>query len=518
MKKTRWLLLVLVLAIAGMAGIFSWQTREFKQDISKITSLWERQNITRDLMFSLEKYRRASSSFRRIGDGAMAQVKTSLKNEIDQGVARLESLDTTPEQSELGVNLTRQLADFMVLSAKLEPWLFSKDVFLKPEAVAAHDSMVATLKKMREHDVARLTKAQGEALSSKSRLNTFHMALGVGVIVVIALFLMGVFGAYIRPIAKLMARVREIREGKLRRANPSNLGGVHGEIEKALDELAMLADSQKRERHQFVTAVASDLRSPLIPLQTSASLLASMDDRLSPEQRSDTAEVIRRSVMRLTRTLDDLTDTVNVETGTVHLDEKIVDVRELMSRVSTLWNGPGSIHEIRISAPALPVWAYVDPVRFERVLINLITKITQFCPQGGRVDMSLSKPNKKGIGAEIVIHEGSGPRGELPRPSGPEQELLRHWISENGFGLGLAQRVVEAHGGQISAAGVAGTSVIFTVRIPEERIASSLQSQAQPQSGQGVQSGQAGSKNQFASASSSQAKIGKTFRSVFKDS
>jgi two-component system sensor histidine kinase MtrB len=165
-------------------------------------------------------------------------------------------------------------------------------------------------------------------------------------------------------------------------------------------------------------------------------------------------------------------DTLQASAGAIRLDEKIVDVRDVITRVAQLWTGPGSTHEIRIAAPAAPVWAFVDGERLERVVLNLVGKIMQYSPQGGRIDLALrvssSGQGEKG-GIELLISEGSQ-TGERVRATGPEQDLLKHWVAENGFGLGLSQKIVAAHGGQIMAAGVAGTHVVFTIRLPEERL------------------------------------------------
>ena len=114
-------------------------------------------------------------------------------------------------------------------------------------------------------------------------------------------------------------------------------------------------------------------------------------------------------------------------------------------------------------------------------MISLISKLILHRPQGCPIDISLSRPVQGAFrGVEIYVNDGSREDFVLSRPSGPEQDILKHWIQENGFGMALANKIIRAHGGTITAAGVAGTGLQFTIRIPEDRIASGAVSAVVP--------------------------------------
>lgn len=469
MKRMTWIVALLVLAVCGMGLIFGFQAYESKKETAHLEALAERKSVAQGLTLELEKYRRENGTFRKLGDAQIASIKADLKKTVADATRKLDELDSTEEERALSRKLNQQLGDFFVLSAKLEPMLFLRDVYLKEPAREAHAAMLSTIDKIRASAEERKASLGDNFAAKRGRWTQALVAVGAAAVGFLALLLINVFVVYVRPLRRLLARARDIREGKLVRDDASRLRGDYAEIERSLDELALSVESQERERQQFVTAVATDLRVPLVPLQTSASLLASVGERLAPEQRAEASEVVRRSVTRLSRTLDDLNDVLLIDRGDIRLEEKIVDLREVASRAAQVMGGVGGSHDVRMQLPSLPIWASVDGLRLERVMIHLISKVMQYSPQGGGIEVSVS-PGKTG-GMEIRVHEGMRERAGGMRATGPEVELLRHWVSENGFGMTLAQRIAEAHGGGITAAGLSGSSVVFTLRLPEERIA-----------------------------------------------
>jgi CheY-like chemotaxis protein len=114
-----------------------------------------------------------------------------------------------------------------------------------------------------------------------------------------------------------------------------------------------------------------------------------------------------------------------------------------------------------------------DPERLQQIFWNLLANAIKFTPEGGRVEVRLSR-----IGRQIqiaVIDNGCGIRAEfLPfvfdRLRQGESSLPE---SRRGLGLGLAivRHLVELHGGTVAASsdGV-GKGATFTVTIPCRRL------------------------------------------------
>lgn len=482
-----YLVLILVLSIGAMVGLHGWEVRTLQAEGGRIEALAQRQAIASSLVLDLERYRRTAKDFRKLTDAEIEKTKTRLTDAVSGGVAKLEHLNPTAEEHRIESALDGKLADFMELSAKLEPTLFLRDAFIKEPARSLHESIVADLVQLEKSAAAHVAAAQAELQrpvpgTSRWILMAAFVALGMT-----ALLLLRTYLTFTRPIARLRGRAESLSRGPHSHAagsmasgaTPSGqeppssrpLKGAYGEIEEILRDLSLTVDSLRKERHQFVTAIAQDLRSPLVALQAGASLLAENSVHALETDRRAAAEVVGRSLFRLSSSLDDLNDIVEIERSDIRLDEKIVDIRGIVAETSRRLTGAGASHEVKLSLPAMPVWAMVDPSRFERVLVHLLAKTMSFMPQGGRIDVSMARPSRGSFrGLEIVIQDAERLAHGRGAATGPEQELLRHWVAENGFGMALVSKVVRAHGGTVTASGVAGTGVLFALRLPQERL------------------------------------------------
>ena len=116
-----------------------------------------------------------------------------------------------------------------------------------------------------------------------------------------------------------------------------------------------------------------------------------------------------------------------------------------------------------------PCWVEADPDRLVQVLSNLLTNAARYTPPGGHITLTVEREN------ELVIFRvqdnGNGIEPDLlPRMFElfvqGEQSLTR---SEGGLGIGLAlvKRLVEMHGGSVTAASEGrNRGSTFVVRLP----------------------------------------------------
>lgn len=201
--------------------------------------------------------------------------------------------------------------------------------------------------------------------------------------------------------------------------------------------------------------LAHELRNPLASAKGHAQLLAESVERdagLSPK-----AELVVTEVVRVERLLNDLLDFV--KSG--ELRRETVDPGAVLTEAIASTGERGRI-ELPLRDP-LPA-ATVDPRRLQQALENVLRNALEASPTGGRV---VAEARVEGAELVYAVHD-SGPG----IPAGEEARIFEPFVTGRiqGVGLGLAitRRIVELHGGKVTARNRAEGGATFELRIPRE--------------------------------------------------
>jgi CheY-like chemotaxis protein/two-component sensor histidine kinase len=181
--------------------------------------------------------------------------------------------------------------------------------------------------------------------------------------------------------------------------------------------------------------------------------------------------VIDRQVTHMVRLLDDLLDVARIMLGKISLKVERVDLADIINNaVETclpLIESRGQ--ELIISQATAPLWIEGDRIRLAQVLSNLLNNAAKYTNEGGKITLSVTQD-----GSDVVINiwdTGIGISPDiLPQIFNlfiQADHSLAHSQGGLGIGLTLVQRLIEKHGGTVTAAsaGVDHGS-LFTVRLP----------------------------------------------------
>lgn len=219
-------------------------------------------------------------------------------------------------------------------------------------------------------------------------------------------------------------------------------------------------------KNVLLNTVSHDLRTPLAAIVAAVDSLQS-DVKWSDADREDFLASIREEAHRLDRLVRHLLDLSRIEAGTLQLQREWHDAedvaRETGARLREAW--PGRSIEVRAELSLPP--AHVDPIAIGEVLGNLVENACRHTPSDTRI---VIRVERAGSTLRLVV-EDDGPGippedlGRLFRPF----ERARGLRDRRGTGLGLAvaQALVEAHGGRISAENRAGGGARFVIEIPD---------------------------------------------------
>ncbi|MGO4550672.1 PAS domain-containing protein [Lysobacter sp. 2RAF19] len=256
-------------------------------------------------------------------------------------------------------------------------------------------------------------------------------------------------------IVRWMGTCTEIHEQKL--------------VQEALERSEYSLRDADQRKDRFLATLAHELRNPLAPIATAASLLRLSPD--DPDRVLAASDIIHRQVEHMTHLVNDLLDVSRVTQGQAVLDVREMDlaqaVREALEQVAPLIERKR--HAVRVSLPEGPVRVMGDAARMRQVFANLLVNAAKYTPDGGHIDVRVHVADH--LACIDVEDDGVGMDAALlprvfnlfvqaePTPDRNEGGL--------GIGLSLVRSLVQQHGGTIKATSPGlGKGARFRVCLP----------------------------------------------------
>jgi CheY-like chemotaxis protein/anti-sigma regulatory factor (Ser/Thr protein kinase) len=182
-------------------------------------------------------------------------------------------------------------------------------------------------------------------------------------------------------------------------------------------------------------------------------------------------QIIHRQTRHLTRLVDDLLDVARATAGKIALERQPVDLSEVAGGCVGSLRESGRAQRHRVGFRAESVIVNADPTRLAQIVTNMLDNAVKFTPSGGRIDVEVLREEQEAVLRVSDTGIGIDPE-TLPRVfelfAQAEQPMDRS-VGGLGIGLTLSRRLVEMHGGTITAASEGrGRGARFTVRLPLE--------------------------------------------------
>ncbi|MER5614477.1 HAMP domain-containing sensor histidine kinase [Streptomyces sp. NPDC002215] len=281
----------------------------------------------------------------------------------------------------------------------------------------------------------------------------------------------------VRPLHALTGAAQRMRDGEdsapVRVTDDSEIGRLAAAFNDMADHRARL----EAQRKDMVSDVAHELRTPLSNIR--GWLEAAQDGLAEPDPVFITS--LHTEAVQLQHIIDDLQDLAAADAGALRLHPEPVRIEDVLTQVAAAHQAQAETAGVTLTAlpamadaPSSALWA--DPVRLRQAIGNLVTNAVRHTPSGGRVTVrAYGASSATAPGGEVVVEvadTGSGISAEhLPHV------FDRFWRAEksrsrrtggSGLGLAIVRKLVEAHGGSVSAASVEGQGSVFTLRLPTD--------------------------------------------------
>jgi signal transduction histidine kinase len=224
-----------------------------------------------------------------------------------------------------------------------------------------------------------------------------------------------------------------------------------------------------RHKDEFLAMLAHELRNPLAPIFNAVQLMRRKP--LADPQLAWSRDVIERQLGHLTRLVDDLLDVSRITRGKINLTREPVEVGGLVARavetVQPLITERG--HQLTVDVYREPIWVYGDALRLIQALGNVLANAAKYTERSGHITLVA---RQVGETAEIRVRDtGIGiPAALLPKIFDMFTQLRSETTrSQSGLGIGLAlvRKLLEMHGGTVTASsGGVGLGSEFVIAVP----------------------------------------------------
>jgi two-component system, NtrC family, sensor histidine kinase HydH len=475
---------LLLLAAGGLAGAY---IHRLNSDTSeRLTKDVERINVAEELTLGVRDMRYQLNQFAITGDLSHLNPMESMYRSIREWLDSAESLASDGRDRELVVRVRagyeRFWKEFEAL--RKQPKAEARLAIGKLSNEMVNRTMVAPAQEFLDHAEHQVNLTGEQNLVLADRLAMAMVLLGVCGSVAGLVGGFGLARAVTRSMVELHVPIRDLR-GKLAEVVgpiqvPANLGidELDSELRLAAQRVALVVERLQQSQIELIRAdqlarlgqlaagLAHELRNPLASVKILVQ--SARESRGGGRLEGRDLEILEEEISRMERAIQRFLDYARPP----KLERSLTDLGQLASQTWELVSARAERHGValRYKPPAEPVRIEADPQQIRQVLLNLFLNAFDSIQDQGWISLSVEGAADEATARLSVADSGPG----LPADLG--QRIFEPFISnkETGLGLGLpiCRRIIEAHGGQITAENAPEGGAVFHIVLPAKAAAS----------------------------------------------
>lgn len=454
---------VLLLAVGLMAGAYLYRlntelSTELDRGVSAVLA-------SEELLLAIRDTRNSMGQFGR----GMPEALDAAKASFADAKELMKTLEGFPQDQQLLARLQQYMMsvdEFLSNVADAPKERFEADfAVLRGPAVVAGDDLLRS-----NQDVLEATSSRNMQLAR--RVGTGLAFLGLCGSAAGLIAGLGVSRSVVRSIEALGGSVQSLSESLTEGTVSTQPTGELQELIHVMSEVQVKTEGMvtelQRSREtaaradqlsavgQLASGIAHELRNPLTAIKLLADTTVERGESMTPAE----VAMIRDEAARMEQMLQTFLDFARPARLIRDRVDAVAEAQQAIDIVRPRAERVGVTIRHRIGSA---VDLLADRQQLRQVLLNLLINAIDAQPGGGEIVVRIG-PSAGGEASIEVADRGDGIRPEI------QQRLFEPFVSskETGIGLGLAvsQRIVNSHGGRITAANRPDGGAAFCVRLP----------------------------------------------------
>ena len=278
----------------------------------------------------------------------------------------------------------------------------------------------------------------------------------------------------VKRLGNIQGAISQIRDGGYRVMLPNDKADCLGELERDINAMAMQIENAFRTKEEmeqskddFIVNIAHDLRTPLTSIIGYLSFLTERE--LDPEISAKYAAIAYEKAGQLESLVESLFDIAHFAMDSVPLNKEAVNLKKmLMQKQDEMFPQLHSAEmEIHLDVPETLPRINMDSELMARAFDNLIVNAVRYASEGRILDIRVVL-GEDHVLLSFVTHANPVPESELEHIFDKLYRLEKsRSVQTGGTGLGLSisRRIVELHGGTLTARQAEGGTA-FDISLP----------------------------------------------------
>ncbi|GAA0352175.1 sensor histidine kinase [Bacillus horti] len=225
----------------------------------------------------------------------------------------------------------------------------------------------------------------------------------------------------------------------------------------------------EKMRKEWTSGVTHDLKTPLSYIQGYSTMLLSEKHTWSPEEQTHFLKIMREKAAHMQHLIDDLSDSLQFEQGSVPLDKESIDIVAFLHRlVEDIKQQPNALHhQFDVSSDKESFMYSFDSYLLKRALTNFLMNAVIHNETKTNITVSLTCELK-------AIHITIADDGIGMSESQIEHLFERYFrgtatdipTAGTGLGMAIAKQFIVAHQGKIKVDSTLGEGTSIQVTLP----------------------------------------------------